>query len=55
MIIFVIIMFLLWIVITYTHPWIDKYTDYRGEKHLVLWYTNLKAERTYIDLIGIRK
>lgn len=39
-------------IITYTHPWIDYYTDYRGIKHLVLWFTNVKGERKFINLIG---
>lgn len=47
-----IIAIILWAVITYTHPWIDKYIDYRGDKHTVLWYTNYKGERKYINIIG---
>ena len=47
-----VILLILWAVITYTHPWIDSYTDYIGEKHTVLWYTNFKGERKFINLIG---
>ena len=46
------ILILLLIIISYTHPWIDKYTDYRGEKHIVFWYSNFKGERKYINIIG---
>ena len=51
MIWFVIVM-IVYAIIVYTHPWFDFYTDYRGVKHLVLWYTNYKAERVFINLIG---
>ena len=47
-----IILCILWVIITYTDPWIDKYTDYRGEKHIVFWYTSFSGERKYIDLVG---
>lgn len=43
---------LILIVLLYTHPWIDKYTDYRGQKHLVLWFTNHKGDRKFINIIG---
>lgn len=46
------ILILLIIIICYTHPWIDKYKDYRGVKHIVLWYTNLKGERVFVNLQG---
>lgn len=36
---------LLLILITYTRPWIDVYEDYRGIKHIVLWYSDFKGER----------
>ena len=39
-------------VFIYCRHWIDYYTDYRGEKHLILWYTNFKEERKFINLIG---
>ena len=47
-----IILLILVAIITYSHPWIDVFTDYRGVKHRVLWYTNLKGERVFINLIG---
>ena len=50
-----VILLILWAVITYTHPWIDSYTDYIGGKHTVLWYTNFKGERKFINLIGDQK
>lgn len=49
-----ILLIILCIILVYTCPWIDSYTDYRGIKHLVLWYTNLKGERDFINLIGDR-
>lgn len=45
------IIFLL-ILIVYTHPWIDVYNDYRGTKHIVLWYTDFRGKRVFINLIG---
>ena len=32
-------------------PYIDSYTDYRGKKHIVIWYT-FNGERKFINLIG---
>lgn len=48
---------MIWIIIIlflifYLRPWIDIYTDYRGIKHIILWYTNLKGERNYINIGG---
>ena len=43
-----IILLLIWVIITYTHPWIDVYKDYRGIKHTTLWYTNFMGERKFI-------
>lgn len=47
-----IVLLLLWVIITYTHPWIDSYTDYRGIKYIVLWYTSFKGERKFINILG---
>lgn len=47
-----IIIGIVYAIIVYTHPWIDTYTDYRGEEHTVLWYTNYKGERKYINIKG---
>lgn len=47
-----IILCILWVIITYTHPWIDSYIDFRGQKHVVFWFTNHKGERKYINIIG---
>ena len=38
--------------LSYTHPWIDVFKDFRGVKHIVLWYTNYKGERKFINLTG---
>ena len=43
------------LLIFYFRPWIDIYTDYKGIKHIVLWYTNLKGKRMFINLIGSQK
>ena len=45
MIIFIIIIAILYAIIAYTHPWIDKFKDYRDKEHIFLWYTNYKGER----------
>lgn len=47
MIIFIIIIAILYAIIAYTHPWIDKFKDYRDKEHTFLWYTNYKGERKY--------
>lgn len=47
-----IILLLIWAILAYTHPWIDVFKDYRGTKHIVLWYTNFKGERVFINLKG---
>lgn len=47
-----VIFFILYGIIVYMHPWFDYYSDYREQKHLVLWYTNLKGKRVFINLIG---
>ena len=47
-----IFLIILWGIITYIHPWIDYFQDYRGINHVFLWYTNFKGERKYIELTG---
>lgn len=32
-------------------PFIDIFTDFRGEYHIILWY-NYKGERRFINIIG---
>ena len=32
-------------------PYIDYYIDYRGQKHLTIWYS-LNGKRKFINLIG---
>ena len=46
------IILLLAIIVCYTRPWIDIYKDYKGNAHITLWYTNLKEERKFINLLG---
>lgn len=43
------------LLIFYFRPWIDIYTDYKEIKHIVLWYTNFKGKRMFINLIGSQK
>jgi hypothetical protein len=47
MIIIIFILILIW----YFQPWVDYYKDYRGTKHLVLWY-NWKGFRNFYDFSG---
>jgi len=47
-----ILLLLLIFCIVYTHPWIDIFKDFRGEQHIILWYTNYKGERKFINLTG---
>lgn len=49
LIIFVIIFTILYSIY---NPFIDVFEDYRGEYHIILWYTNNKGERNYINIIG---
>ena len=49
--ILVILIFLTILYIIY-EPYIDYFEDYRGEYHIILWYTNNKGERSYINIIG---
>jgi len=46
------IIFIICMVVAIMRPWIDSYTDYRGIKHVVLWYSNFKDERKFINLVG---
>lgn len=46
------IIILIMFVLLYIHPWIDNYTDFRGQRHIVLWFTNHKGERKYTNIIG---
>ena len=48
----IIITFIIYAIIVWTHPWIDSFKDYRGIKHILLWYTDFKGERKFINLIG---
>ena len=52
MTLFLIVMLVLWVVLAYTRPWIDEYIDHDGQKHVVLWYTNFRSERKYINIVG---
>jgi hypothetical protein len=33
-------------------PYIDSYIDYRGKHHIILWYSNIKGERKYLNIKG---
>ena len=45
------IIFLLLIVLfLHTSPYIDVIKDLSGKKHYLIWYTNFKSERVYIDI-----
>lgn len=46
------IILLIWTIIIYTHPWIDVYKDFRGKRHIVIWYTNFKEERKFVEIGG---
>lgn len=48
----ILLILILYVIISYTHPWIDIFKDFRGVKHTVLWYTNYKGERKFINLTG---
>ena len=47
-----VILILVWCILMWCHPWIDKFEDYRGIKHTILWYTNFKGERKFVNLNG---
>lgn len=55
MMIALIIFIFLYIIMILSNPWIDKYKDYYGNKHIVLWYTDIFGERRFINLIGSQK
>ena len=46
----IVLIFILYAIIVWTHPWFDFYDDYRGIKHIMLWYTNYKGIRKYIQI-----
>ena len=35
----------------HANPYLDVIED-NGVKHYLIWYTNFKSERVYIDIIG---
>lgn len=49
------ILLLIIIMLFYFQPWVDVYTDYRNQEHIVLWYTNLKGTRSYLNIVGNRE
>lgn len=57
--IIVIILFILLVVgICRFDPYLDIFHDYRGQFHIVLWYTSRhkrKYERKYINIVGDQK
>ena len=49
------ILFLIILLFIIFQPWVDVYNDSNGINHIVLWYTNLKGKRMFINLIGSQK
>ena len=48
----IIILVIILLVLAFTNPGIDSYTDYRGIKRIILWYTTFKGERKFINILG---
>ena len=51
MIYLIILVIILIIIYKLYNPFIDIFEDYRGEKHIILWY-NGKNKREYINIVG---
>ena len=51
--IYLVIFIVFFIIIFYKiyDPFVDMFEDYRGEKHIILWY-NYKGKRKSINIIG---
>lgn len=49
--IFIIVLILL-VLLLHTNPYIDVIKDHSGNRHYLIWYTNFKSERVYIDITG---
>lgn len=48
----IIIIILIGLLVFHLRPWIDICKNYKGEKYILLWYTNFKGERNYIRIGG---
>jgi len=42
---------ILLVLLFHANPYLDIIED-NGIKHYLIWYTNFKSERVYIDIIG---
>jgi len=42
---------ILLILFFYFQPWVDNYVDYRGQKHIILWYS-FNGKRCFINIVG---
>ena len=49
--IFIIVLILV-VLFLHTSPYIDTIKDRSGKRHYLIWYTNFKSERVYIDITG---
>lgn len=49
--IFIIVLILV-VLLLHTSPYIDTIKDRSGKRHYLIWYTNFKSERVYIDITG---
>ena len=49
--IFIIVLILI-VLFLHTNPYIDVIRDHSSKKHYLIWYTNFKSERVYIDITG---
>ena len=49
--IFVIFLILI-VLLLHTNPYIDVIKENKNKKHYLIWYTNFKSERVYIDITG---
>ena len=44
------IILLLMIILMFLNPYIDSFIDYRGQKHILIWYNDIFSnERKYFD------
>lgn len=50
-------MIYLLLIILIWHLWysLDIFVDYRGKFHIIIWYTNNKGVRKFINLFGSQK
>ena len=46
-----IILLLIVICLFFFSPYIDIFTDYRGKKHIIIWYS-IRGRRKFVNLLG---